>query len=85
MIFLYVVIYKGPWGLKNLIFQPFSLKNIKQNWVVLDVDIGTGMQKQDRSYKCQSKQKADHWVKGKVEKFLQLQNETLESIQPESS
>ena len=55
---------------------------VLQNWVVLDVDIGTGMQKQDRSYKCQSKQKADHWVKGKVEKFLQLQNETLESIQP---
>ena len=46
------------------------------------MDIGTGMQKQDRSYKCQSKQKADHWVKGKVEKFLQLQNETLDSIQP---
>ena len=46
------------------------------------MDIGTGMQKQDRSYKCQSKQKTDHWVKGKVEKFLQLQNETLDSIQP---
>ena len=35
MIFLYVVIYKGPWGLKNLIFQPFSLKNIKQNRIGL--------------------------------------------------